>query len=180
MNPLIQCKRPSTQFLIALLLACFFLLPKTHSVSPAPDGGYAGGNTAEGTNALLDLTTGKNNIAVGLNSLTSPTTGDYNTAIGSAALRFNTASYNTAIGDFALKFNTTGVANTATGDSALFDNTVGFENTSVLARSVATPPATTTQPLVRLLSLTTLPVTAILRWEGLPAATSRRPIMLFA
>src|SRR5262245_46788911 len=51
---------------------------------------------------------------------------------------------------------------------------------SVLARSVATPPATTTRPLVRLLSLTTLPVTAILRWEGLPAATSRRPIMLFA
>ena len=30
----------------------------THAVTPAPDGGYAGLDTAEGQNALLGLTTG--------------------------------------------------------------------------------------------------------------------------
>jgi len=39
-------------------LACFALLPGAQAVSPPPDGGYAGGNTAEGQNALFSLTTG--------------------------------------------------------------------------------------------------------------------------
>jgi hypothetical protein len=79
-------------------LACFALLPTAQAVVPPPDGGYPGGNTAEGTNALLSLTTGQYNTAVGLNSLSTTTTGNFNTAIGSAALRFNTANYNTAVG----------------------------------------------------------------------------------
>jgi hypothetical protein len=36
-----------------LVVACFALLPKSLAVNPPPDGGYAGGNTAEGQNALL-------------------------------------------------------------------------------------------------------------------------------
>ena len=34
-------------------LACFAVSPTAQAVSPPPDGGYAGGNTAEGQNALL-------------------------------------------------------------------------------------------------------------------------------
>jgi hypothetical protein len=49
--------------------------PKTQAVSPAPDGGYPGGNTAEGQAALLSLTTGGFNTAVGFFSLRSDTTG---------------------------------------------------------------------------------------------------------
>jgi hypothetical protein len=57
MNPLIQRTTILPRF-IGLALACFGLLPQTQAVSPAPDGGYPGGNTAEGQNALFSLTTG--------------------------------------------------------------------------------------------------------------------------
>ena len=40
---------------ISLVLTCAFL-PRTGAVTPAPDGGYPGGNTAEGDNALFSLT----------------------------------------------------------------------------------------------------------------------------
>lgn len=65
-------------------LAWFALWQVSHvfGVSPAPDGGYPGGNTAEGQNALLNLTTGGYNTAVGFVSLRSDTTGSGNTAIG--------------------------------------------------------------------------------------------------
>ena len=46
-----------------LTLACFALSPIALAVSPAPDGGYPGGNTGEGQNALLSLTTGTYNTA---------------------------------------------------------------------------------------------------------------------
>ncbi len=39
-------------------LACFALSPTAQAVVPAPDGGYPVGNTVEGQNALLSLTTG--------------------------------------------------------------------------------------------------------------------------
>src|SRR4029453_3721161 len=56
MHPLIQLKQKTSLFLIALLLACFGLLPRAQAVVPAPDGGFPGGNTAEGQAALLSLT----------------------------------------------------------------------------------------------------------------------------
>ena len=37
---------------VALALACFVMLPNAPAVIPPPDGGYPGGNTAEGQNAL--------------------------------------------------------------------------------------------------------------------------------
>jgi Chaperone of endosialidase len=96
-----------------------------------------GGNTAEGTNAILSLTTGQYNTAVGLNSLSSTTTGNFNTAIGSAALRFNTTSdSNTAVGDSAMYRDTTGGTNTAVGESALPRNTQGGFNTAIGASAL--------------------------------------------
>ena len=68
------------------------------AVSPAPDGGYAGGNTAEGQTALLNLTTGRFNTAVGFLSLRTNSTGQLNTAVGAGALLANTADSNTAVG----------------------------------------------------------------------------------
>ena len=112
--------------------ACFALLPapKAFGVVPAPDGGYPGGNTAEGQAALLSLTSGGYNTAVGFLSLRSDTTGSFNTAIGAGTLLANTADSNTATGAGALLSNTTGTFNTANGTFALFSNTIGDGNTA--------------------------------------------------
>jgi Chaperone of endosialidase len=115
---------------IIVALVCFVLVPNTPAVSPAPDGGYPGGNTAEGGDALLGLTSGLYNTALGLFSLRINTTGSFNTATGAGTLLSNTGSDNTATGAGALLSNTSGVSNTATGDSALFSNTTGTHNTA--------------------------------------------------
>jgi hypothetical protein len=117
--------------LVPLLLGCFALLQTAHAVNPPPDGGYAGGNTAEGEDALFSLTTGFYNTATGYLSLKTNTTGEFNTAIGAGALLFNTADQNTATGAGALLNNTTGVNNTALGEAALFVNTTGRNNTGI-------------------------------------------------
>ena len=100
------------------------------AVSPAPDGGYAGGNTAEGQTALLNLTTGGFNTAVGFVSLRTNSNGQLNTAVGAGALLANTADSNTAVGAGALLSNTTGTVNVANGAFALFSNTTGSDNTA--------------------------------------------------
>jgi hypothetical protein len=98
MEPLIQLKRATSLFLIVLGFVWLGLLPKAQAVSPAPDGGYPGGNTAEGQNALFSLTTGTFNTAVGLFSLRALTTGQFNTATGAGTLLANTGIQNTATG----------------------------------------------------------------------------------
>ena len=113
---------------ILILIACLVLSPKAQAVSPAPDGGYPGGNTAEGRSALLSLTTGTYNTALGLFSLRSNATGNFNTATGVGALFLNTADQNTANGAGALLNNTIGIRNTANGAFTLFSNTTGIEN----------------------------------------------------
>ena len=65
MNPLIQFKKATPVFLVGLGLTCFGLSHSLQAVVPAPDGGYAGSNTAEGANALFTLTTGAWNTAIG-------------------------------------------------------------------------------------------------------------------
>jgi hypothetical protein len=117
--------------LIALAVLYFTSLPKTQAISPAPDGGYPGGNTAEGQSALFSLTTGPYNTAVGVFSLMTITDAGYNTAIGAGALLFNTAGENTATGAGALFSNTTGVDNTANGAFTLFSNTIGERNNAM-------------------------------------------------
>jgi hypothetical protein len=119
-------------FLIPLVLAGFALSPPAQAqLSPPPDGGYAGDNTAEGADALFSLTTGTENTAIGFDALSSNTTGDSNTATGSIALGSNTTGVrNTANGFAALNTNTTGERNTATGRAALTLNTTGNNNTA--------------------------------------------------
>ena len=84
--------------LIPLVFACFALSPRAQAVSPPPDGGYPGGNTAEGQNALLSLTTGAYNTAIGLFVALEQHTGNFNTAIGAGTLLANTGDNNTATG----------------------------------------------------------------------------------
>jgi trimeric autotransporter adhesin len=117
---------------LLLALACFGLSsPKAFGVVPAPDGGYPGGNTAEGQNALLSLTTGQYNTGIGIFSALSLTDGNFCTGIGAGTLLANTADENTATGAGALLNNTTGEENTANGTFALVSNTEGNQNTAV-------------------------------------------------
>jgi hypothetical protein len=134
--------------LLTLALACFALVPRAQAVIPPPDGGYPGGNTAEGDNALFSLTSGLSNTAIGYASLHDNTAGYNNTATGLQALDKNTTGHNnmangasaldrnttgnlnTANGAAALNRNTTGNSNTADGAAALFENTTGRNNTA--------------------------------------------------
>jgi hypothetical protein len=149
MNSRIQFTTPTRRLVIALMVLCFGLLPQAQAVSPPPDGGYPGNNTAEGTSALFSLSSGVANTALGFQALYynttssyntvegfralfSNTTGAQNTATGSSGLLSNTTgSFNTANGVNALYFNTTGTNNTASGARALFDNVGGIQNTAV-------------------------------------------------
>jgi hypothetical protein len=107
-------------------------------------------NTATGTTALNQTTTGNHNTAAGYLSLRLNTSGNYNTASGVGSLRHNTSgSYNTASGSGALSANTSGNLNTASGAYALGSNTNGSNmvavGTGALYRLnlVAVAPATT-------------------------------------
>ena len=113
---------------IILTLIGIGFLPKVAAVNPPPDGGYSGGNTAEGQSALLTLGTGTYNTAVGFFSLLSNVEGNFNTAIGAGSLLVSTADENTATGAGALLSNTIGTQNTANGTFALFSNTEGAFN----------------------------------------------------
>jgi len=139
--------RSQNLILIPVLIIGLALLPNVQALNPPPDGGYPGGNTAEGESALLSLTSGGFNTTVGFFSLFTNTIGSFNTAVGAGALDLNTADNNTATGAAALLLNTTGTdntangvdalalnesgsQNTATGAFALFNNTVGVQNTA--------------------------------------------------
>ncbi|MGE5214817.1 MAG: tail fiber domain-containing protein [Nitrospirota bacterium] len=127
---------PTVFVFLALTFVGFVLPEKMQAVNPPPDGGYAGGNTAEGQGALLNLTSGTFNTAAGLFSLRSNTQGNLNTAIGSGALITNTADDNTAIGAGALLTNTIGTQNVANGSFALLNNSTGTENAAFGANAL--------------------------------------------
>jgi hypothetical protein len=116
--------------LIAIALVCFAHLPKAQAVVPPPDGGYPNFTTAEGTNALLHLTSGAANTGLGWSSLLNVTTGSFNTGVGSGALALNNADSNTAVGAAALLLNTSGTENVAVGTDALALNDTGLGNTA--------------------------------------------------
>jgi Chaperone of endosialidase len=133
MNPLETVIRP---VLIVLGLTFLALAPTVQAVVPSPDGAYPGFNTAEGQNALFNLTTGVGNTAVGWLSLRALTTGQFNTGVGAGTLARNTADQNTATGAGALLSNTTGSRNAANGAFALFGNTEGAFNTAIGAAAL--------------------------------------------
>jgi hypothetical protein len=136
MNRLIQLNKATAVFFVVLGLGCFWLSPLAPALSPPPDGGYPGANTAEGDGALQNLTTGINNTANGTGALTENTTGSHNTANGRDALHLNTSGdFNTASGLQALFRNTTGSDNTADGANALANNT-GSNNTAIGASAL--------------------------------------------
>jgi len=136
MKPLIHFKQIPI-LLTTLASLCCEVLPVAQAVVPAPDGGYPGFNTAEGQNALFNLTTGVANTGNGWYSLFSNTDGSYNTAVGAGTLLFNigdqstgAGTENTALGSVALLNNSSGKQNTAVGSQALFSNTTGGRNTA--------------------------------------------------
>jgi hypothetical protein len=135
--------RPRLRLVFAL--ASLALSSAAFALSPPPNGGYPGNNTATGDRSLFSLTTGTNNTATGFTALTnntngsfntatgrqalfSNTSGTFNTATGNAALGVNTGNFNTATGNQALNVNTTGAANVADGSNALASNTTGNDN----------------------------------------------------
>ena len=117
--------------LAPVVLACFAVSPIAQAVVPAPDGGYPNFTTAEGKNALKNLTNGVGNSGLGWYSLFANTTGNYNTGIGAGTLALNNGNENTATGTAALLLNTTGFQNTANGALALLNNTEGSFNTAI-------------------------------------------------
>ena len=123
-------KTATPPVLITFALVCFALVQNAQAVNPPPDGGYPGGNTAEGQAALLGLTAGAYNTAIGIYSLLSLTDGEFCTGVGAGTLLANTGEDNTATGAGALFSNTAGRFNTANGAFALFGNTTGSDNTA--------------------------------------------------
>jgi hypothetical protein len=110
-----------TQSILPLLTFLYLspLATSMQAISPPPDGGYPGGNTAEGQNALLSLTVGAYNTAVGVSSLRTDGTGSYNTAVGAGALFGNTETQNTALGAAAGLSLTTGSRNICIGSGVI-------------------------------------------------------------
>jgi hypothetical protein len=141
MNQLIKLKTPVVPLLIAFVFGCF-IWPPTSLAKPR-----VSTNTAFGTGALLNVTTGEDDTAMGYDCMLNDTTGYANTAVGRDALGHaanstnstavgvealydNNADANTAIGANALQDNTSGTSNAATGNDALFNNTSGSNNTA--------------------------------------------------
>src|SRR4029077_5545753 len=97
MKPSSEIKTITPALVIGFALACGALLPCAQGVTPAPDGGYAGNNTAGGSQALQSLTGGANNTRVCFQALFHNNTGNSTSAEGFRALFANTnGNQNTA------------------------------------------------------------------------------------
>jgi Chaperone of endosialidase len=131
MKPIVKTQTAIPGFLIGIAIAGSTVFPIAQAVSPPPDGGYPGFNTAEGAKALQNLSSGVANTGLGWYALLSDAAGNYNTAVGAGALIFNAADSNTAVGAAALLLNSTGTQNVAVGSNALGNNNGGFDNNAV-------------------------------------------------
>jgi hypothetical protein len=121
MNHLIQSKSFTTFVILAMTLVCSAFLQQAQAQT----------NTAYGSGALVNLTSGIWNSAFGFEALNHDTNGNQNTATGVRALFSDTSGgNNTATGVYALYGNTTGFFNSAVGAYSLATNTVGKQNTA--------------------------------------------------
>jgi hypothetical protein len=125
MKSLIQFQAKVLSLFGAPVLACLLFAPTGQGVTPPPDGGYPGGNTAEGTQAL-------NSIILPVPARGGEVGALRNTANGYQTLfSLTTSSDNTATGYQALFSITIGNGNTAMGAGALFGLGTGLNNTAV-------------------------------------------------
>jgi hypothetical protein len=124
-------KNQKITFTTILAAGCLAFLPQMRAISPPPDGCYPGFTTAEGCNALPNLTTGAGNTGLGWYSLFGTSTGSYNTGVGAGTLVINNGDSNTATGAAALLLNTSGTENTAVGTDAMVYNDTGSNNTAL-------------------------------------------------
>ena len=141
-------RRRGSIFIPLGLVALLAISPNLQAVIPAPDGGYAGFNTAEGQEQPSSASTPalRTQQLVGFRSGATPI-GSFNTATGAGALLFNTADANTAFGTAALLFNTTGGGNTATGAAAFLTTPLATTTRPAgLTRSLKIPRATVIRP----------------------------------
>src|SRR5262249_39614574 len=93
---------------ILYALSCLALCPLARAFNPPPDGGYPGGNTAEGTSALSSLPSGFYNTGVGIYPLLTLPDGSFTPEIGAGPFFLTPASENTATGAGALLSNNHG------------------------------------------------------------------------
>ena len=102
MNTLIQLKKATPVFLVALAYFALCPMAQPESQPRAADTALANGNTADGQLALASLATGLYNAAFGAFSLLSLTDAEFCTGLGAGALLSNDGTENTAIGAGAL------------------------------------------------------------------------------
>jgi uncharacterized coiled-coil protein SlyX len=129
-NKLVSCGRDPARslpfwrgfLLIPLILVCFALAPQSQAVSPPPDGGYPGLNTAEGDLALAALFGGFGNTGLGWASNFAAVGASFNTGAGAGTLALNSGDANTAVGAAALILNGVGGQNVAVGAGAMVNN----------------------------------------------------------
>jgi hypothetical protein len=104
---------------------CFGLCPQGQSATDTPDpGSLPISNTADGSNALLSISSGIYNSAFGFDALLAISDGSFDTGVGAGALIVDTAGVNTAVGAGALFSNTVASDNNAFGTFALFNNDI--------------------------------------------------------
>jgi hypothetical protein len=103
-----------------------------------PDGCYPAFNTAEGCNALFNVTGGIGDTAVGWFSNFLAGDASFNTSVGAGTLALTSrtgvgtdANSNTAVGTAAMILNLTGHENVAVGTNALVNNMIGNDNNGV-------------------------------------------------
>ena len=139
----IRFKTTLRLILLFIAFACFGLAPVAHAVSPPPDGGYAGFNTAEGTSALFNLTSGLFNTAVGYQALFHNTTGTNNTGVGYRSLFFNsTGNQNIALGYAAGAALVSGDNNIYVGDAGAASGSQRWQRIVSTARTRYSSPRT--------------------------------------
>ena len=122
--------------LLSVLACCAFLPTMQAQLPPEipgnPDGCYPAFNTAEGCNALFQVTGGLGDTAVGWFSNFLAGNASFNTSVGAGSLALTSGAgsgQNTAVGTAAMILNLSGSQNVAVGSNALVNNMVaGFNN----------------------------------------------------